>query len=102
MEELKHKSEFKEWVILELMGHRKLAGLLTEQQIGGASFIRLDIPSRDKSWTTQFYSPAAVYCITPCTELLAASMAKIYQPEPVHRYDLLELEVPGIEQESHG
>ena len=38
---------FKDWVILELMGHRRLAGYLTEVQIGGVSFLRLDVPSND-------------------------------------------------------
>lgn len=36
---------FEGWVILELMGHRRLAGHLQEKQIGGASFLRLDVPS---------------------------------------------------------
>jgi len=53
---------FKEWAILELMGHRRLAGLVSEQQIGGASFIRIDIPGKDgpllsEFQATQFYSP---------------------------------------------
>ena len=60
---------FKEWVVLELMGHRRLAGLLTEQEIAGSSFLRLEIPGgrydiegTEIGGTTQFYSPAAVYC----------------------------------------
>ncbi len=40
------KEGFAQWVILELMGHRKLAGYLTEQEIGGGAFLRLDIPAR--------------------------------------------------------
>jgi hypothetical protein len=35
---------FAQWVILELLGHRRLAGFLTEQQIAGASFLRIDVP----------------------------------------------------------
>ncbi len=35
---------FADWVILELLGHRRLAGYLTEAQIAGESFLRLDIP----------------------------------------------------------
>lgn len=38
---------FEGWVILELMGHRRLAGYLSERQIGGASFLRIDVPSND-------------------------------------------------------
>ena len=36
---------FEGWAILELMGHRRLAGKLSEAIIGGASFIRIDVPT---------------------------------------------------------
>ena len=35
---------FEGWAILELMGHRRLAGYLREQTVSGASFLRLDVP----------------------------------------------------------
>lgn len=81
---------FAEWVILELLGHRRLAGWLTEQQIAGASFLRLDIPgpSADQPGATQLYSPGAVYAITPTTEEIARAVAAMHQPAPVHRWQL--------------
>ena len=83
---------FEEWAILELMGHRKLAGKVSEYTIGGAPFIRIDIPGN----ATQFYSPSAVYCITPTTEELARQFAASHTPEPVTRWELPE---PVQEQE---
>jgi hypothetical protein len=50
---------FEGWAVLELMGHRRLAGHLSEQQIGGSSFLRIDVPTEPPA--TQFYSPSAVY-----------------------------------------
>jgi hypothetical protein len=89
---------FAQWVILELMGHRRLAGYLTEQQIGGAAFIRIDVPAGEgaegaapsaRGWVaTQFYSAASVYCITPVTEDLARKVAATSQPRPVERWQL--------------
>jgi hypothetical protein len=86
---------FEGWAILELMGHRKLAGLLSEQTIGGAAFIRIDVPkpltpeNLDALWAvTQFYAPSAVYCITPTSEDLARKVAAGAQPTPVTRYEL--------------
>lgn len=35
---------FEGWVVLELMGHRKLGGYLKEQEIGGVSMLRIDVP----------------------------------------------------------
>lgn len=37
---------------------------------------------------TQFYSAAAVYCITPTTEDVARSVAARNQPAPVSRWEL--------------
>ena len=99
------KPTFKEWCVLELMGHRKLAGLVTEQEIAGHGFLRLDIYLRQTPITvgpdtgpipikseapvsTQFYSPSSVYAITPVSEETARRFAEGHQPEPVTRWEL--------------
>ena len=83
---------FEEWAILELMGHRRLAGLVREQTIGSASFIRIDIFVKDeKATATQFYNPSAIYCLTPVSEELARQIAKRDQPQPVTRWELPEI-----------
>ena len=51
--------KFDEWAILELMGHRRLAGKVTEVAIGGGSFLRIDMPMKNGTRFTQFYSPGA-------------------------------------------
>jgi hypothetical protein len=81
---------FEGWAILELMGHRKLGGRLSEAVVGGAAFIRIDVAAEDgQPPATQFYAPAAVYCITPCTEETARALARGIRPAPVNRYELL-------------
>ncbi len=82
---------FEGYCILELMGHRRLAGYVREQTVGGASFLRLDVPGPTESSevvATQFYSPSAVYCITPTTEAIARRLAQASRPEPVQRWEL--------------
>jgi hypothetical protein len=83
---------FEGWCVLELMGHRRLAGYLTEQEIAGDGFLRLDIPKDDgtllERTATQFYRPAAVYCITPTTEETARRVAAGADPAPVKRWEL--------------
>jgi hypothetical protein len=32
------------WAIIELMGHRRLAGWLSEEEVAGAAFLRIDVP----------------------------------------------------------
>lgn len=84
------RDAFAGWMILELMGHRKLAGQVSEQEIAGSSFLRIDVyaGTAPEPCATQFYSAAAVYCMTPTTEELARQMATSHTPRPVTRYEL--------------
>ena len=74
------------WVILELMGHRRLTGYLTEQEIAGRAFLRIDVPTEPPA--TQFYGAEAVYCITPTTEEIARAAAKLNRVAPIQRWEL--------------
>ena len=82
-------TQFAEWVILEVMGHRRLAGYLTEQEIAGKGFLRLDVPGAEgESAATQLYNPSSVYCITPTTKDVACALASRTRPAPVQRWEL--------------
>jgi hypothetical protein len=78
------------WFIVELMGHRRLAGLVTEQTIAGAGFLRIDVPGKapGEVRATQFYPPASVYALTPVTEELARRVAEGSIVAPVTEWDL--------------
>lgn len=91
------------WCILELMGHRRLGGNVSEATIAGAAMLRVDVPlfgvSADSkpvadAFATQYYSGAAIYCITPTTEAVARAVARGNQPEPVQRWELPALPEP--------
>ena len=76
--------ELEGWVILELMGHRRLSGYASEVEVAGAKFLRLDVPSPrqgEAPTATQFYSAAAIYCITPTSEELARQVAAANQQQ---------------------
>lgn len=84
-------SKFAGWAILELMGHRRLAGWVTETELAGQGVLRLDVPAGAgvADWTaSQFYAPTALYCLTPTTEETARAVAAASRPEPVHRWEL--------------
>ncbi|MGH2615672.1 MAG: hypothetical protein ACRDJC_10570 [Thermomicrobiales bacterium] len=81
---------FEGWAILELMGHRRLGGRVSEATIAGGAFLRIDIPHPNQAGmftASQFYSPGAVYAITPTTEEIACAIAR-GAPQPVSRWDL--------------
>jgi hypothetical protein len=81
-----------EWCIVELFGHIRLAGRVSEVERFSVKMLRLDIPKRDgDGWlTTQFIGGAALFRVTPTTEEEARGVAAISQPEPVHRWELPE------------
>src|SRR5712664_1617724 len=82
-------SSFDDRAILELMGHRRLGGRVSEQLIAGAPFVRIDVPAiGEEKAATQFYSPGAVYCITPCAEELARRVAEGSRVRRVERWEL--------------
>lgn len=77
------------FAVLELMGHRRLGGFVSEVEFGGGKFIRIDVPGEgDEPVATQLYGPSAVYCLTPTTEEMARAVAAHNRPAPVHRYEL--------------
>jgi hypothetical protein len=85
---VKTTPEFEGWAIVELMGHRKLAGYVREVTIAGAAMLRLDIPAEPP--LTQYYGASSLYCLTPTTEDLAKKVAQASRPAPVSRYELPE------------
>jgi hypothetical protein len=78
---------FEQWAILELMGHVRLAGKVTEEEHFGAKLGRIDIPNGE-GFTTQWFSGGSIYRLTPTTEEIARGVALRNQPEPVHRWEL--------------
>lgn len=80
--------KFASWAFLELMGHRKLAGFVTETEVAGGKFLRIDVTDSDGKSLSQFYRPEAVYCITPTTETMVRAWTQNNSAAPVHRYEL--------------
>lgn len=74
------------WAIVELMGHRVIAGKVSEASQYGAAMLRVDVPGRDGGLAiTQFYGGNAIYALTPCDEDMAQqTLRRRYDlPEPV-------------------
>jgi|SRR5580704_4515301 hypothetical protein len=90
--ETQEAAPFDEWVICELMGRVRLAGRMTEQQIAGGHFMRLDIHKETgPAVITQLIPPppgGPVYRITITTEAVARKIGARSVPEPVARWEL--------------
>ncbi len=84
---MEHAEKYETWCILEMLGHKRMAGYLTEQSIAGSSLLRVDVPATDADARYGYASPAtepytklvgvgSVYAITPCTENVARRAAR--------------------------
>lgn len=76
------------WAVVEVMGHQKYAGRVTEQAIGGCAFVRVDVPAVGKAAAfTKLLGQGSIFCITPCSEELATRVAAQCQDRPIVVYD---------------
>ncbi len=93
---------FDTWAIVELFGHSKLAGRVTEQSIAGGTFLRVDVPElAGRPGFTRFYGAGAIYSLTPVDEALARRVAQALSPRPVTVYGVVlpERQLPSPEEE---
>lgn len=81
--------KFEQWCVIGLFGHQKLAGLVSEYNIGGASFLRVEIPetSRQPAFT-RIINPSSVYDINPVTEDVAKLYAENLHVKPIESWDI--------------
>lgn len=76
------ENKFDQWAILEIMGHQTYAGRVTNQEVGGASFVRIDVPELPgKPAFTKLFGASSIYAITLVSEdvarLRAAGLTKV-------------------------
>lgn len=84
----------KTWAIIELLGHRKLAGKVTEVQVAGKGFLQVDVVNGDKGFLrTDLINPDSIYAIHPCDEDLARASRISIEPI-IHKYELRQLIAP--------
>ena len=78
---------FECWAIVELFGHQRMAGRMSEATVGGGAFVRVDVPSGD-GFTTRLLGSGAIYAINIVDEAIAREAASRFRWRPVYGYDL--------------
>lgn len=84
---------FDSWAILELFGHQRIAGRVTEQTIGGCHFLRVDVPALPHAAHagegdgvaafTKFFTQGAIYALTPTDKATAIRAAEHLVAQPI-------------------
>lgn len=76
------------FAVVELFGHTKMAGRVTERTVGSAAFIQVDVPETDQQPSySRLLNPSAIYAINPVTEEIAKHMAGQIQSKPIETWD---------------
>jgi len=88
------------WALVEIMGHVRLAGYVSEQAIAGGALVKVDVPDtvphdgaddqRPTPAYTRLFGVQSIYSITPCDEQTARGLARQierqklpWQPRPL-------------------
>ena len=67
-------TELKSWALVEIFGHQRMVGFLSQQAFGSGVLFRVDVPDLTSSGKviragfTRYLGLAAIYSITPITE----------------------------------
>lgn len=81
------------WAIVELFGHQRIAGRISEQTFGGASLVRVDVPEVEKGGRTirahtRSFGGGAIYAVNWCDEETARLAAASIEHEPMSPYSV--------------
>lgn len=83
------KKELKSYAVVEMMGHRKIVGLVTESDISGGQLLRVDVLGSDGTpERTEYIGIGSIYCLTIVTEEVAVAAAKSHSPRPTWAFGL--------------
>jgi hypothetical protein len=89
------ENTFDTFAIVELFGHARIAGRVSEQVIAGQGFVRVDVPANDEYPAfTRMFGTGAIYSITPVDESIARAAAERMRENPVTIY------IPALPQPS--
>ena len=93
--------KFDQWAIVELFGHSRIAGRVTEQVIGGCSFVRVDVPAVNGDQPfTKLYGNGAIYAMSLVDEETATGAASMIRVRPVDEWSARRmLQLPDTDME---
>ncbi len=83
--------KFSAWAIIEVMGHTRKSGRVTEETIAGAPMLRVDVPSSAtdlEKFTTHYLSAQSIFQIHPCDENTARLSAVADGKRESYEYDI--------------
>lgn len=85
------------WGIIDLFGHQRLAGYVSEFALGGETFVRVDVPDmKDRKGFTRFFGKGAIYSLSPVAKEIALRLVEAWRVKPIQPF---EMQLGAIEHE---
>ncbi len=73
------------WAVVEVMGHSRYAGRISQDQSLGFPMLRIDVPAVDgRPAFTTLRAPSSLFSVTPCTEAVALAAAREFRARPLN------------------
>lgn len=60
------RDQFEGWAVVEMLGHRRLVGKVSQVELAGVKMLRVDIPSTPATFI--FVNPLSLYALSPTTQ----------------------------------
>jgi len=77
------------WAIVEIMGHSRFAGRISQTTQFGLPMLRIEVPETKTAQAFEkHFGAAAVFGLTPCTEAVARRAAESFAERPTTLIDL--------------
>lgn len=87
--------KFEQWALIELFGHQRIAGRVSELTIGGQSLVRVDVPACEATDDepalqafTKAFGSSAIYAITFLDEAASRMFVRQLRVQPISTWDL--------------
>jgi len=74
------QAELKSWALVELFGHQRIVGFLSQQSFGTGVLFRVDVPDLLKDGKTvrdgftRYFGISAIYSVTPISEQMVREL----------------------------
>jgi hypothetical protein len=79
-------------MVVELFGHQKIAGYVSEHNVAGAPFIRVDVPETETTPAfSRMFHPNAIYCFNPCDTETMIAMVDRLEVRPIEPFEIRKL-----------
>lgn len=79
-------------MVLELFGHQRIAGYVSEYNFAGAMFVRVDVPDLPGTPAlSKMFHPNAIYSMNPVDTDTMMFVAEQCQVKPLTTFDLTEM-----------